>query len=144
MVEWKSRQEYFHQNFVINDYFDNMSSSDKPIVYREGREQILKYALEYFEQDQSELIYPAKSYCVAMIYSFLLHQYFKTDLRLALADADLLFNNDPYFEPYTDHNAFIYEALIYKTKSGLPLNLSQVKVTYDYFHKEFLIENKLF
>lgn len=114
--------------------------------FNEG--SIFNYAVKYFSEECPELIYPAKSYCVAIIYSHLLSFYFNEDFYYLLNDEDLLCGNDPYFAPYKNEQV-LYDKIISKLKISekgfyLNLNLSQVKATFDYFVEEFDVNPKTY
>lgn len=106
---------------------------------------IIEYATHYFSRECDYLSYPAKSYCVAIIYAHLLNFYFGEDFYHVLNDPDLLNSNDYYFKPFAERKD-LYDKVLngIQFNAGafrLNLELSQIRSTYEYFLEEFSIEN---
>jgi len=76
-------------------------------------EELVDNALKYFESATFPLIYPAKSYAVAIIYAFKLKELYGLDIYTVLDDADLFLGQDEYFVPYSQDPA-TYDAIIEK------------------------------
>lgn len=102
-------------------------------------EQLFKTIMFFFE-NESELLYPAKSYYVAIVYAWLLNKYFGEDIKVALNYDDLLNYDDKFFVKYED-NKELYDKLlknvIEKLNNG-EYNKS-IQKTVGYFNKEFII-----
>lgn len=137
--DYKLRQRMYHHLEPIDDYID-----DKPFVVVDvpGAE-LIEQIISYFQRPSKQLIYPAKSYAVAIIYARLLNQYFSVPILKALDDPDLFLGNDKFFVPY-NRAKFIYDVVLERNLS-INTNLPQVRTTVDYFMKEFyLIPNPYF
>lgn len=74
-------------------------------------DELIENALVYFQKAEFPLIYPAKSYAVAIIYAQKLHELYGMDKVEVLSDPDLFLGQDPYFVPYGDDSA-TYEAIM--------------------------------
>lgn len=84
----------------------------------------------------SELIYPAKSYFVAIIYAKCMEKYFGINFIEALNDKELL-PDDKYFQPY-DNDKELYDYVLNNVKNIW--KYKSINKTVDYFKKEFLID----
>jgi hypothetical protein len=104
MNEWKIKQEIYHR---LNKNFDDDLKNFKI----EFKEDIVKYALEYFKTDKIGWIYPSKSYVVAICYAKWISQDFNENFYDLLNDKDLLAGNDPYFVTYNSSKN-IYDEII--------------------------------
>lgn len=99
--------------------------------------RIMKTVVRFFEEG-SELLYPAKSYFVAIVYAKLLEKHFGVPFMDALNMDDLL-PDDKWFLPYRKAKV-IYDGVL----TGIPedfLKLPSTKKTTAYFMQEFLLEN---
>lgn len=94
MCEWKQRQEIYHRLNPQHD--DDLSNFDIEIS-----ESVVDDAVRYFTSTDIGWVYPAKSYCVAICYARWLCEEFGGDYLDYLNDPELLYNNDPYFVPYS-------------------------------------------
>jgi len=90
----------------------------------------------HFFKTESKLIYPAKSFFVAIVYAYCLNKYFNEDFYKSLNDPDLLLN-DPSFVPYSKAK-FIYNSILERIDSDIECYKSTEK-TIDYFKQEFMI-----
>jgi len=86
------------------------------------------------------LVYPEKSYAVAMVYAKLLEKYFGENFYEVLDDQDLLLG-DKYFVRYSKNKEW-YDKLIatmdeWKLWDFENSKLPQVQATITYFKKEF-------
>jgi hypothetical protein len=104
MNEWKLKQEIYHR---LNKDFDD----DLKNFQIEFKEDIVKYALEYFKTDKIGWIYPSKSYVVAICYAKWISQDFNESFYDLLNDKDLLAGNDPYFVTYNSSKD-VYDEII--------------------------------
>ena len=109
-----------------------------PFVFKEqGTEEIIEQVLHFFN-NESLLIYPAKSYFVAIVYSFCMQKYFGIDFIEALNDEQLLFD-DPYFVPYSK-SKHIYDSILCHI-DGSVLEKKSCTKTVNYFKQEFMVED---
>lgn len=92
-MEHKQYQQLYHQ--LVTEHTDDFSLME----YVEAPE-IVQNALYYFKGQNFPLIYPAKSYAVAVIYAYLLFKEYGIPIRESLADEDLFLGQDQYFVPY--------------------------------------------
>lgn len=93
-------------NNLVKDHpddFKNMEFVEK--------EELVENALHYFKEATFPLIYPAKSYAVAIIYAYKLNEIYGIDKYLVLNDPDLFLGQDPYFVPYSD-NPKVYDEIM--------------------------------
>lgn len=140
--EYKIKQKMYH---LMNESDDLITGKEIKIVEKES--EIVDFGKRYFWENLTELVYPSKSYSVALIYAYLLNKYFNEDFYSALSDHDLLYGNDKYFKPYFE-SKHIYDQIIDEIgmiKSNFKLNedIIQVKKTVEYFRSEFLINEDL-
>lgn len=84
---------------------------------------------------ESELIYPAKSYFVAIVYAKCLEKYFGGSFFEYLNDPELL-PDDTYFKIYSQ-NKSTYDNII--NRIGNIWQYPSICKTVNYFKKEFLI-----
>lgn len=84
---------------------------------------------------ESELIYPAKSYFVAIVYAKCLEKYFGGSFFEYLNDPELL-PDDTYFKTYSQ-DKFTYDNII--NRIGDIWQYPSICKTVNYFKKEFLI-----
>lgn len=84
---------------------------------------------------ESELIYPAKSYFVAIVYAKCLEKYFGGSFFEYLNDPELL-PDDTYFKVYSQDKS-TYDNII--NRIGDIWQYSSICKTVNYFKKEFLI-----
>ena len=131
--EYKLRQEMFHHLFKPDDRIE-----DHNWLYRYSTiEQLVVDITDYFTIPVETLLYPSKSYAVAIIYAKLLRKYFVVPVLESLMDENLLYGNDRFFEPYSVGFASeVYNRVIF-----LPFdeNLPQVAKTIEYFKQEFFL-----
>ena len=128
-MNWKNRRKLA---YLIND-FDDTGLDYTVKTY--GTEEELVDEIVHFFMSGSKLIYPAKSYFVAIIYAKLLEQYFDDDFYACLNDETLL-PDDYFFVPYNKSRK-IYDAVL--AKIGDPLSYKAAQKTKEYFYQEFLV-----
>ena len=104
MKEWKYKQQLYHLTNFLDDHIE-----EKPYIIQS--DDLVKDIIEYFSIQSNILIYPAKSYAVAIIYAKLLEKYFNEDFYEVLNDPDLLYGNDQFFIKYSDASN-IYDEVI--------------------------------
>ena len=78
---------------------DNPDDFDKMEFVEE--EELVQNALKYFDSATFPLIYPAKSYAVAIIYAYKIKEVYGVPILTTLDDPDLFLGQDPYFVPYS-------------------------------------------
>jgi hypothetical protein len=105
-------------------------SLDHKVNYNDIEDQIVEFFIT-----ESQLIYPAKSYFVAIVYAKCLEKYFKIPFYEALDYEDLLYD-DKYFEKYSD-SKHIYDNVI--KRIGDIWQYKSICKTVNYFMKEFLL-----
>lgn len=128
--EWKINQEIYHR--LNKNHSDDLKDAD--IVMTEN---VIEDALRYFNDKDVGWIYPSKSYVVAICYAYWLSKDFEEDMYELLDDKDLLYNNDPYFIPYSQDKE-TYDKIIEKV---LPLDEKKghIPSIKSYYEAEFLI-----
>lgn len=98
--------------------------------------EIVNNALKYFKEATFPLIYPAKSYSVAIIYATLIEMEYGIPLRETLNDDDLFLGQDDFFVPY-HADSITYEKIIDKLRN-VPnwINSGWASKTKEYFYLE--------
>ena len=85
------------------------------------------------------LIYPVKSYAVAIIYSLLLEKEYKIGFWDSIANPLLLSANDRFFVPYTLNKTLYKQCISYYGKNNiLTIESNTVKIITSYFYEEFI------
>jgi hypothetical protein len=140
LTEWKLRQWVYHrtQKDQIHDWLDKKSTGwiEDPHIEDQA---LIEEVLRHFRQDVADLIYPAKSYMVAIVYSKILADTFGEDLKTLLSDSDLLGGLDPWFQPYPNKK-FVYDAIFEQLETDfLSSPPWQVRETIQYCRQEFLL-----
>jgi len=107
---------------------------DLPYVFNDN--DISRKTIDFFK-NVSELVYPAKSYFVAIVYAKCLEKYFSIDFYESLNDEELL-PDDKFFVKY-EKSKDIYDRILSEIKIDSLLSLPSVQKTVEYFKKEFLI-----
>ena len=134
MQDWKLNQEIYHRLTPPGDFIES-----KQVVYHDELDT-LEFCSRYFVYpDDGVLYYPAKSYCVALIYSILLSTYFGGTPIQYLKDPALLYGNDSQFKPYQPDTSEIYDTMLATLTSDSieTSTLLQVRVTVQCFKEEF-------
>lgn len=135
MKEHKVKQYIFNRTHKFEDNLENI-----PYSLVEGEDQIISCAVDYFSLPMPALIYPSKSYAVAIIYAHLLRKHFDDDFYESLNDKNLFCGNDKYFKPYQEVKG-IYDQILdkieYVNEFHLNLEIDQIKKTVCYFEQEF-------
>lgn len=141
MKDWHVRHKIFHQIFKDMDLGDDLSK--ETIIEEFDQEKIVQRALEYPVKQTTALYYPGKSYAVAITFAKLLEIYFEEDFYISLNDEKLLYENDPFFTPYSQDKE-TYDLIL----DNFPLDLintndekcsENFRKTQEYFLKEFLL-----
>ncbi len=144
MKDYKINQEIYHKTSEISDYIADISH--RVIELRES--ELVDAVVGYFLLEGGDIIFPAKSYSVAIVYAKLLEKYFSEDFMTALSDQDLFMGTDKFFSPFGTSVEInkIYQLALdqLKTKDLMDFEkskLSQVKDTVSYFKAEFLVNS---
>lgn len=98
-------------NDMVSDHTDDFSL----MTFVEDSE-IVNNALSYFKEATFPLIYPSKSYSVAIIYATLIEQVYGYPILETLNDPDLFLGQDEFFVPYSE-DPTNYDAIIERLKS---------------------------
>jgi len=102
--EYKLYQKLYHELVREHtDDFENMEWVEAP--------ELVQNALGYFRRAEFPLVYPAKSYAVAIIYATLLEKEYQIPLRESLDDPDLFLGHDDFFTVYSE-DPDTYEAIL--------------------------------
>jgi hypothetical protein len=91
---WKEYQQLYQ--LLVTEHPDDFSNME--IV---EEDELVHNALKYFDQATFPLIYPAKSYAVAIIYAYKIKEVYGVPVLTTLDDPDLFLGQDPYFVPYS-------------------------------------------
>lgn len=136
MKEWKVRQHLYHKVRCPDDFIEKKDTAFSDDVVSD----IIKY---FTEPISKTLVYPAKSYAVALIYARLLAKYFGEDFLTALNDPDLLYGNDQHFVAYhrdiRTYDTAIIAISAHDAWDVEASDLEQVRTTVECFHREFQI-----
>ena len=129
-MNWKNRRKL---SYLYNDFDD----INLPYIVKtyDSDKALIKEIVSFFING-SELIYPAKSYFVALVYAKMLEKYFGVDFYIALEDKELL-PDDIFFVTYNNSRE-IYDSVV--KISGNPLNYESSEKTKQYFYQEFMID----
>ncbi|MEE2671828.1 MAG: hypothetical protein VYA54_08960 [Bdellovibrionota bacterium] len=137
MKDYKVKQLIYKKTVCADD---DLSEIDHTVLDM-GEEELVKYACQYFVED-SKVIFPAKSYAVAVIYAKLISKYFNEDFFDVLGDQDLFIGTDKFFRPYNEQKEVYNQIVDFLIQHDLvnfeESNISQVLKTVDYFKAEFL------
>ena len=128
-MNWKNRRKL---SYLINDFDD----TGLPYLIKEyaSNEELVSEIVNFFMHG-SELIYPAKSYFVGIVYAKLLEKYFEADFYESLSDSELL-PDDSFFVSY-NNSRNVYDAVL--KRIGNPLDYPAADKTKEYFYQEFLV-----
>lgn len=115
-------------SYLINEW------DDINLNYTETWSNIIDQVICFF-QTESQLIYPAKSYFVAIVYAKCMEKYFNINFYDALNDNELL-PDDKFFIPYYK-DKLTYDKII--ANIGNIWQYDSINKTVNYFKKEFLL-----
>jgi hypothetical protein len=127
---WKERRKL---SYLINEFDD----IDLPHRHIDITDQELVKMIVHFFKTESLLIYPAKSYFVAIVYAYCLEKYFNENFYSVLDDPELLID-DMYFIPYSRHK-YIYNRVL--EQIGDIGQYDSINKTVEYFKQEILWED---
>ena len=129
-MDWKYRRKL---SYLINDFND--TGLDYTVKKYGSDEELVNEIVDFFISG-SKLIYPAKSYFVAIVYAKLLEEHFDENFYDCLSDKELL-PDDYFFVPY-NRNRNVYNAVL--SRIGNPLEYKAAEKTKEYFYQEILLD----
>lgn len=121
--------------------FDDMNL-ERTVLNFDKDGEIADHVIEFFVEG-SALVYPPKSYFVAIVYAACMMKYFPqyfNDITDPLRCYDLL-DKDDFFRPYSSHTCEIYNKVLQwleKERKDI-LSYESTDKTHNYFRAEFLI-----
>ena len=128
-MDYKERRKL---SYLINTFDD----IDLDYIYiKQSKEDLIKLIIKFFNT-KSLLIYPAKSYFVAIVYAKCIEKYFHINFYDALNDEELL-PDDKYFKTY-DESKDIYDKVL--ESIGDIYQYDSIDKTVKYFKQEYLID----
>ena len=128
-MDYKERRKL---SYLINAFDD----IDLDYIYiKQSKEDLVKLIIKFFNTE-SLLIYPAKSYFVAIVYAKCIEKYFHINFYDALNDNELL-PDDKYFKTYNESKD-IYDKVLEST--GDIYQYDSIDKTVKYFKQEYLID----
>ena len=128
-MDYKERRKL---SYLINAFDD----IDLDYIYiKQSKEDLVKLIIKFFNTE-SLLIYPAKSYFVAIVYAKCIEKYFHINFYDALNDEELL-PDDKYFKTYNESKD-IYDKVL--ESIGDIYQYDSIDKTLKYFKQEYLID----
>lgn len=128
-MDYKERRKL---SYLINTFDD----IDLDYIYiKQSKEDLVKLIIKFFNTE-SLLIYPAKSYFVAIVYAKCIEKYFHINFYDALNDEELL-PDDKYFKTYNESKD-IYDKVL--ESIGDIYQYDSIDKTIKYFKQEYLID----
>ncbi|MFN3453367.1 MAG: hypothetical protein ACK41T_00305 [Pseudobdellovibrio sp.] len=133
MKDYKIKQFIYNKTQVHDDDLDKLDFS-----VNDDLDFTIQYVVNYLTSDIDELVFPAKSYAVAIIYADMIEKKFSEPFMQSLSDIDLFCGTDKFFKTY-EQSKYIYDAILTKIggQSGIDYSKKLVKKTVQYFYKEF-------
>ena len=128
-MDYKERRKL---SYLIN-VFDDIGLDY--IYIKQSKEDLVKLIIKFFNTE-SLLIYPAKSYFVAIVYAKCIEKYFHINFYDALNDNELL-PDDKYFKTYNESKD-IYDKVL--ESIGDIYQYDSIDKTVKYFKQEYLID----
>lgn len=113
-------------------------SDDLNNVDIEMTDEVVKYAVEYFNSRDLGWVYPSKSYMVGICYARFLAEHFGGRPLEYLEDPELLYGNDPYFVEYS-RDPKTYHQILIRIGWDFDATKGMVPDVYQYFKEEFMI-----
>lgn len=113
---------------------DNPDDFSKMEIVEE--EELVQNALKYFDAAVFPLIYPAKSYAVAIIYAYKIKEVYGVPILTTLDDPDLFLGQDPYFVPYSSDTGTYIDILAHLQDRPNFLEEGWAPQTVKYFEAE--------
>lgn len=116
-------------SYLINEW------DDKNLPHIIRYDNLIQQVVNFFKTE-SKLVYPAKSYFVAIVYAKCLEKYFNIPFYEALDYKDLLFD-DKFFIPYSKDKE-TYDIIL--GKIGDIFQYTSIDKTVNYFKQEFIVD----
>lgn len=129
-MDYKERRKL---SYLIN-VFDDINL--EYVYIKQSDEDLIKLIIKFFNTE-SLLVYPAKSYFVAIVYAKCIEKYFHINFYDALSDKELLVD-DKYFKPYGESKD-IYDKVL--ESIGDIYQYESINKTVKYFKQEYLIDD---
>ena len=129
-VNWQEILKKRQYSYSINKW------DDTDLAYSENWLYIVPTVIDFFTYSSS-LIYPAKSFFVAIVYAKCLEKYFGGHYLQYLDKRDLL-PDDKFFSTYSEAKQ-LYDSILMELPDNI-FDLASTQKTINYFKKEFLIE----
>lgn len=126
---YKQYQQIYHE--VVTDHADDFSKMEFIV-----EEELVQNALKYFDKAEFPLIYPAKSYAVAIIYAYKLKEVYGVPVLTTLDDPDLFLGHDSYFVPYSADKETYTDIIAHLQERPNFLNEGWAPQTVKYFEAE--------
>lgn len=130
---------------ILQDIFYALHANDKfdddieDLGYQVNDQQIVHHCLQQWYENDAPLVFPSKSYNVAVIYARLLEHYFKCPAQEYLLDPSLL-RDDRFYQPYPECPELYDHLLELMTFDAIMASeCPSVKKTVAYFNQEFLV-----
>ena len=138
MKDWKVRQEVYHR---LNPSTPDMYGIDDiQMMEHTDTLSIVAMVSRYLQGYVPEkVIYPAKSYFVALVYARLLRDHFGEDPYSVLEDPNLLHGNDPYYETILTDGG-VYVGVISAFGWDFDLTVGEIPDVENYFRSEFMLD----
>lgn len=127
-MDYKERRKL---SYLINA-FDDIGLDY--IYIKQSKEDLIKLIIKFFNTE-SLLIYPAKSYFVAIVYAKCIEKYFHINFYDVLNDKELL-PDDKYFKTYNESKD-IYDKVLESIDDIYQYD--SIDKTVKYFKQEYLI-----
>ena len=128
-MDYKERRKL---SYLINTFDD----IDLDYIYiKQSKVALVNLIIKFFNTE-SLLIYPAKSYFVAIVYAKCIEKYFHINFYDALNDNELL-PDDKYFKTYNESKD-IYDKVL--ESIGDIYQYDSIDKTVKYFKQEYLID----
>lgn len=108
---------------------------DKNLEYTIDTKDVKSQVVDFFKHG-SKLVYPAKSYFVAIVYAKCMEKYFNQDFYVNLDDFELLVD-DKYFVTYSNDQKLYDEIL---EEIGDIWQYESINKTVEYFKKEYMVD----
>lgn len=131
-LDWSKRRKLYYAKNK-----QNLDDVGLPFSFINQTGKTLADTVVSFFENGSDLVYPAKSYYVAIVYAYLLSKYFGEDFKTALDYDDLLNHDDRYFVRYSDDKQ-TYNLILRRVFDNLVQRKYDISKTEQYFKKEFL------
>ena len=131
-MTWRNRRKL---SYLMFDFDDRNLVTEYVDLDNPG---LIDMVLDFFING-SKLIYPAKSYFVAIVYAKCLEKYFNEPFYRSLNYDDLL-PDDDYFVTY-EENKQVYDIILKRLDLNNILELESTRKTIAYFKQEFLIDD---